>query len=116
MSRSLRIQLGLAVLIVLSVLFLLSIVHTAAAAPRRTIPQGHRLAQAWCQSCHAIEPGMRGLFGQAPSFQSIADRSGTTALSLKVFWQTSHQTLPNLVISPDEAEALSGYILSLRRR
>jgi cytochrome c len=117
MSHSARIYLGLALLVLLSVLFLFSVVHTAAGAPRsgpRAVAEGHRLAQAWCQSCHAVEPGMAGFFDEAPSFQSIADRSGTTALSLKVFWQTSHQNMPNLVIAQGQADVLSAYILSLR--
>ncbi|MGT2436269.1 c-type cytochrome [Bradyrhizobium betae] len=120
MSRSVRIYLGLAVLIGLSVLFLISVVHTAAGASRsaagasRSAAEGHRLAQAWCQTCHAVEPDMAGWFDRAPSFQAIADRNGTTALSLKVFWKTSHQTMPNLVISPQQADALSSYILSLK--
>ena len=117
MSRSIRIYLGLAVLIALSVLFLVSVVHTAAGASRsaaRSAAEGHRLAQAWCQTCHAVEPDMAGWFDRAPSFQAIADRNGTTALSLKVFWRTSHQTMPNLVISPEQADALSSYILSLK--
>ena len=58
---------------------------------------------------------MTGFFDLAPSFQAIADRNGTTALSLKVFWRTSHHDMPNLVIAPDQADALSEYILSLRR-
>ncbi|MEY9588621.1 cytochrome c [Bradyrhizobium yuanmingense] len=118
MSHNVRISIGIAVLIALSVLFLFSLVHTAAGAPRpgsRAVAAGHRLAQAWCQSCHAIEPHMAGFFDEAPSFQSIADRNGTTALALKVFWRTSHQTMPNLVISPEQAEVLSAYILSLKR-
>ncbi|WP_146006656.1 c-type cytochrome [Bradyrhizobium forestalis] len=114
MSHSVRISIGIAILIALSVLFLFSLVHTAAGASSRTIAEGHRLAQAWCQSCHAVEPHMAGFFDEAPSFQAIADRHGTTALSLKVFWRTSHQNMPNLVISPEQAEALSAYILSLR--
>ncbi len=117
MSRSVRIYVGLAVLIALSVLFLVGVVHTAAGASRpasRTAAEGHRLAQAWCQTCHAVEPGTAGLFDQAPSFQAIANRNGTTALSLKVFWRTSHQTMPNLVISPEQADALVSYILSLK--
>jgi mono/diheme cytochrome c family protein len=116
MSRSVRIYLGLAVLIAFSVLFLIGIVHTAAGAPRSATrtAEGHRLAQAWCQPCHAIEPSMAGFFDLAPSFQAVADRKGTTALSLKVFWRTSHQNMPNLVIEPDQADALVDYILSLR--
>lgn len=119
MSHSVRISIGIIVLIVLSVLFLFSVVHTAAGAPRpasRMAAEGHRLAQAWCQSCHAIEPHMTDFFDEAPSFQAIADRRGTTALSLKVFWRTSHQNMPNIVISPEQADALSAYILSLRGR
>jgi cytochrome c len=117
MSRSVRIYVGLGILIALSVLFLIGVVHTAAGASRaesRTAAEGHRLAQAWCQTCHAIEPHMTGLFDQAPSFQAVANRNGTTALSLKVFWKTSHQNMPNLVIAPDQADALATYILSLR--
>ncbi|WP_298243882.1 cytochrome c [uncultured Bradyrhizobium sp.] len=119
MSHSVRIYLGLAVLVALSVLFLLSVVHTAAGAPRsgpRAIAEGHRLAQAWCETCHAVEPHMAGFFDEAPSFQAIADRSGTTALSLKVFWRTSHRNMPNLVIPQEQADVLSAYILSLRDR
>ncbi|MGY8631609.1 cytochrome c [Bradyrhizobium sp. 14AA] len=117
MSHSVRISIGIAILIALSLLFLFSVVHTAAGAPRsgsRAVSEGHRLAQAWCQTCHAIEPHMAGSFDNAPNFQAIADRKGTTALSLKVFWRTSHQNMPNLVISTEQADALSAYILSLR--
>ncbi len=118
MSRSVRIYIGLALLLALSLLFLFSVVHTAAGASRpslRKASAGYRLAQAWCQPCHAIEPGTAGFFDLAPSFQAVADRNGTTALSLKTFWKTSHQEMPNLVIAPDQADALSDYILSLKR-
>lgn len=80
----------------------------------QTASEGHRLAEAWCKSCHAIEPDITGTLNQAPSFEAIANRHGTTALSLKVFLRTSHQNMPNLVITPDQADALANYILSLR--
>lgn len=112
MSRRMRRSVGLTLL----ALGLAGIVQAAIAAPRPTrAAQGYRLAQAWCQTCHAIEPHASGLFDTAPSFQAIADRRGTTALSLKVFWQTSHQNMPNLVIAPDQADALAAYILSLKK-
>jgi mono/diheme cytochrome c family protein len=57
---------------------------------------------------------MAGFFDLAPSFQAVAERNGTTALSLKVFWRTSHQDMPNLMIAPDQADALVDYILSLK--
>ncbi|MBR1132929.1 c-type cytochrome [Bradyrhizobium iriomotense] len=117
MSHTVRISIGVVILIALSMLFLFGVVHTAAGAPRsgpRAVSEGHRLAQAWCQPCHAVEPHGAGFFDNAPSFQAIADRHGTTVLSLKVFWRTSHQNMPNLVISPEQADALAAYILSLR--
>ncbi|AWM04673.1 c-type cytochrome [Bradyrhizobium amphicarpaeae] len=119
MSHSVRLYLGFVILVALSVLLLLSVIHSAAGAPRsgpRAAAEGHRLAEAWCESCHAVDPHMPGFFDEAPSFQAIADRNGTTALSLKVFWRTSHRSMPNLVISPQQADALSAYILSLRDR
>ena len=117
MSRSIRNYVGLTIPIALSVLFLVVIVHSAGGASRpatRTASEGHRLAQAWCQACHAVEPGMAGLFDMAPSFEAVANRKGTTALSLKVFLKTSHQNMPNLIVTSDQADALVSYILSLR--
>ena len=117
MSRSIRNYFGRGILIALSGLFLVMIVHSAGGAPRpaaRTASEGHRLAQAWCQTCHAVEPGMAGLFDTAPGFEAIANRKGTTVLSLKVFLKTSHQNMPNLIVTSDQADALASYILSLR--
>ena len=65
-------------------------------------------------ACRAVEPQMAGTFDPAPSFEAIANRQGTTALSLKVFLKTNHQNMPDLVIAPDQADALANYILSLR--
>ena len=112
MSRSARINIGLVILIALAAFFLMR-VHTAGGAKLGNASEGHRLAEAWCKPCHAIEPHMAGLLDQAPSFEAIANRHGTTALSLKVFLKTNHANMPNLVIAPDQADALASYILSL---
>jgi len=32
-----------------------------------------------------------------------------------VFFQTSHRSMPNLIIAPDQADDLVNYILSLKR-
>ena len=115
MPRSTSIHISLVVLIALAA-FLLMRVDNAGGAKlaAHNASQGHRLAEAWCTPCHAIEPHMAGFFDQAPSFEAIANRHGTTALSLKVFLRTSHQNMPNLVIAPEQADALSNYILSLK--
>ncbi|HZR86330.1 MAG TPA: cytochrome c [Bradyrhizobium sp.] len=115
MQRSARFHIGLVVLIALAA-FLLMRVHNAVGAKfaAHNASEGHRLAEAWCSPCHAIEPHMAGMFDSAPSFGAVANRHGTTALSLKVFLKTNHQNMPNLVIAPDQADALANYILSLR--
>jgi cytochrome c len=96
--------------------FVIMRVHVAGGAElaAASVSEGHRLAEAWCKTCHAIEPHTVGMSDQAPGFEAIANRHGTTALSLKVFLETSHQNMPNLVISPDQADALASYILSLK--
>jgi mono/diheme cytochrome c family protein len=109
MPRSARIHFGLPILIAT---WWLAASNVAPAAD--SVSEGYRLAGAWCKTCHAIEPQMRAASDQAPSFWAIANRHGTTALSLKVFLKTSHQNMPNLVISPDEADDLADYILSLK--
>jgi len=115
MLSNTRIHIGLVILIALAAFFLMRIQHAGGAKlAAHDATEGHRIAEAWCKSCHAIEPHMTGLFDQAPSFEAIANRRGTTALSLKVFLKTSHQNMPDLVIAPDQADALANYILSLR--
>lgn len=110
-----RTQICLAILMASTALWFISIRGVSGVEViEQTAPEGHRLAEAWCKSCHAVEPDTTGTLNQAPSFEAIANRRGTTALSLKVFLRTSHPNMPNLMITPDQADALANYILSLR--
>jgi cytochrome c len=86
--------------------------------PSGSASDGHRLAEAWCKDCHAIEAttaGTTGAANAAPPFTAIANQPSTTELSLKVFLRSSHRNMPNLVITPDQADGLANYILSLKR-
>jgi cytochrome c len=85
------------------------------ALPSDSASAGHRLAEAWCKDCHAIEAAAVGTRGGPPDFVAIANRPSTTALSLKVFFKTSHRRMPNLIIAPEQADDLANYILSLKR-
>jgi len=114
MSRRIRDCINASAAIALAAGLLVGMHHAAAAADGAA--EGHRLAEAWCKACHAIEPQTAGVSDQAPAFTAIANRHGTTALSLKVFLKTSHQNMPNLVIAPDQADALADYILSLKTK
>jgi len=78
--------------------------------------RGHRLAEAWCKQCHAIGKTTARAATAAMAFTEIASQPSTTALSLKVFLRTSHPSMPNIVIGPDESDDLVNYILTLKRR
>jgi len=89
---------------------------SAATLSEDSVAAGHRLAEAWCKECHAIEAiPTRPATSTAPDFADIAGHPSTTALSLKVFLRTSHPSMPNIVIAPDQADELVDYILSLKR-
>jgi mono/diheme cytochrome c family protein len=78
------------------------------------VEAGRNLAIQWCTGCHAVEPNTVGSFGA--DFAEIAKLPSTTALSLKVFLQTSHPNMPNFILQPDEANDIAAYILSLKRK
>jgi hypothetical protein len=50
----------------------------------------------------------------APSFHRIANVSGMTETALYVALQTSHRTMPNVRLEPDEMRDVVAYILSLK--
>lgn len=76
---------------------------------------GRHMAQAWCTECHSVERSTARTGKIAPDFTAIAQRRATTALSLRVFLQSEHKTMPNFVIEPGDAADIVAYILSLRR-
>ena len=78
--------------------------------------QGRAIAERWCASCHLVSPRPVGPAGDgAATFQSIAERASTTALSLRAFLQTPHGRMPDLNLTQAETDDLIAYMLSLRR-
>lgn len=117
MWRHAPLHIALVILLALAVFFLIRVRSAASATvePSR-VSEGHRLAEAWCENCHAVEPHVLEMPNEPPSFQAIANQHGITPLSLKVFFRTSHKDMPNLIIGPHQADALASYILSLKNR
>ncbi len=115
MSRHawIRILVGLA--IALAALLLIRLHVANGAPPQEDASAGRRLAEAWCSECHALETTGPGPFRRAPDFVEVANRTSTTELSLKVFFRTSHRSMPNIVIAPDQADDLAKFILGLKR-
>jgi mono/diheme cytochrome c family protein len=77
--------------------------------------QGLALAKQVCARCHAVEKGASASpAAGAPSFEDIANTPGMTATALSAALHTSHSTMPNLVLTGDEAGNVIAYILSLK--
>jgi cytochrome c len=119
MSRTAWFQVFLSVSLAFAALFFIRMHYADGdTLPSGGASDGHRLAEAWCKDCHAIEAttaGTTGAANAAPPFTAIANQPSTTELSLKVFLRSSHRSMPNLVITPDQADDLVNYILSLKR-
>jgi mono/diheme cytochrome c family protein len=81
------------------------------------IAAGRRLAQHWCSECHKIDPAQRLVDpdAEAPTFEEVANEPSTTPLSLRVFFQSNHENMPDLHISRSQADDLVTYILSLKK-
>jgi mono/diheme cytochrome c family protein len=76
---------------------------------------GRQYAEAWCTECHSIQRTTARTGQIAPDFTAIADLHSTTALSLRVFLQSNHKTMPNFIIARRDTDDVIAYILSLRR-
>jgi hypothetical protein len=78
---------------------------------------GRRIAQQWCSECRKIEPAQRLVDpeAEAPTFEEVANEPSTTPLSLRVFFQSNHENMPDLHISKSQADDLVVYILSLKK-
>jgi cytochrome c len=81
------------------------------------VAAGHRIAQQWCSECHRVDPTQRLVDpdAEAPTFEEVANEPSTTALSLRVFFQSNHENMPDLHISKSQADDLVAYILSLKK-
>ncbi len=85
-------------------------------AAAQDIGKGQRLAREVCSICHAVDKTQaQSPNPKAPRFETIANVPGMTATALAVALRTSHETMPNLMLDPDEVQGISSYILSLRK-
>jgi cytochrome c len=116
MSRRVWHMLWVAILCV--VLLLLLKLHSATGQPLPRgddpVSRGSALAQQWCMGCHAVGP----LGGRARAdldFEAIARMPSTTELSLRVFLQSSHRNMPNIIVRGRDLDDIVAYILSLKR-
>jgi len=83
--------------------------------PADSVVAGHKLAEAWCKTCHRTDASAARTESIAPDFLALADMTSTTELSLKVLLQSNHRSMPNLMLTPEQSADIVNYILSLKR-
>jgi mono/diheme cytochrome c family protein len=76
---------------------------------------GGKLALEVCAQCHFVAENQPMIpRADAPPFDEIAAEPSVTELSLRVFLQTPHRNMPDLLLSQKETDDVIGFILSLR--
>ena len=87
----------------------------AAAAQVGNAERGLKVARVQCAACHLIgkEKG-RSTNEMAPTFAKIANTPGMTAAALRIALNSSHRSMPNLIVKDGDADSIIAYILSLR--
>ena len=77
--------------------------------------KGLALAQKICAECHTIDKRqVRSPNPAAPRFEAVSNIPGMSAIALTVALQTSHPTMPNLMLDSEELRNIAAYILSLK--
>ena len=75
---------------------------------------GQAIARMVCAECHAVDARQTlSPNGNAPAFGAVAKTSGMTAMALRTWLQTSHPTMPNIILTSDDRDNVIAYILSL---
>jgi cytochrome c len=78
--------------------------------------KGLQFAMAVCSVCHAVTPEQpHSRLPQAPRFVDVANTSGMTANALTTWLQTSHPTMPNIILTDEEMRNVIQYIVSLKK-
>lgn len=76
---------------------------------------GLQLAREQCVECHYVEKEWADLsLKLAPDFVEVASAKGINERALRVFFQTPHQNMPNIILTPKQTDDIISYILSLK--
>ena len=76
---------------------------------------GGAFAEKVCAECHTVTAdGGPSPYRYAPRLADVAKQPSTTAISLRVFLRSTHDRMPDLVLTTEERDKLIAYILSLK--
>ena len=75
---------------------------------------GAAYAEQVCAQCHGILPNEQlSPLLRAPTFQAVADTPGMTGTALAVWMQSSHPTMPNIVLAPADRDNVIASVPSI---
>ncbi len=101
---------------VLAAVMSLGFAH-AALAQEGDVAAGEAYAKQVCAACHAVLANQEiSPLAQAPAFQKVANTPGMTEMALSVWLQSSHPTMPNIILKPDDLRNVVAYIVSLKSK
>jgi mono/diheme cytochrome c family protein len=88
-----------------------------ARAQQADVEAGRAYAVQVCAACHAVLANEQiSPSAEAPTFQSVADTPGMTEMALTVWLQSSHPTMPNIVLGQDDLRNVVAYIRSMEKK
>jgi mono/diheme cytochrome c family protein len=88
---------------------------TALAEEAGNQSKGLEYARSVCGECHAVEGSDEfSPNPDAPSFVSVANTPGMSERALIVWLQSSHPTMPNIMVPVEDRDNVVAYIMSLR--
>ena len=89
----------------------------SSAMAQDTPAAGLAVARQLCSECHDVErsPQPRSPNTAAPPFVTIANVPGMTGMALTAALQSSHRSMPNVILDANQLGGIVAYVLSLRR-
>lgn len=96
----------------------IALIGGAALARAQEVGDAHKgliFAERVCAECHAVKAGQK-VPAAAPTFKTIANTPGMTAMALTIFFRTPHRDMPNLVLTDEDRDNVIAYILSQRNK
>lgn len=88
--------------------------HAAHGQSLGDVGRGNAIASRLCAECHGVQLGQSSPRPESPTFERIAATPGMTDLAIKVWLQTPHPTMPNLMLPAADRDDLAAYITSLK--
>lgn len=102
----------------IAALLLAMVTTPAMAAPSSPAVRGLAFAQSHCAACHAVTANGTSPNPEAPPWEDIANRPGTTQATLRVFLADSHNYPAAMQFRVDRRRIrdLAAWIITLQRK